>query len=119
MVLKVDYKELKDGYLNPAQKSSILAQFTLKSKDEWQSLRQAILNSNKITIFNSCQFVQEVSSYFNFDQVLAIKHEIDEKAQSDAYDINLYYQMINEWSRQICNLRSGLYKSFKQINLAS
>ncbi len=118
MVLKVDYKRLKDGGLNPAQKSSILAQFISSSTDEWQNLQQAILTSNKKTVFNSCQFVQEVSSYFNFDQVLAIKHEIDEKAQSGAYDINLYYQMINEWSRQICHLRSGLYKSFKQMNIA-
>lgn len=119
MIFKVEYKKLREGRLNPAQKSSLLAQFILNSKDEWHCLQQAILNSNKRTIYTSCQFVKEVSSYFNFDQVLAIKHEIDAQAKSDAYDINLYYQMINEWSRQISNLRSGMFKSYKQIHLAS
>lgn len=118
MIFKVEYKKLRDGRLNAVEKSSILLQFIIGSKDEWQDLQQAILNANQRTIHNSCQYVKEISSYFNFNQVLAIKDEIDEQARGNQFDIGLYHQMVKEWSRQICRLRTKTDKEFNRMNLA-
>lgn len=117
MIFKLEYNKLKNGRLSAVQKSSILSQFIIRSKHEWQDLQEAILNANQMTIQNSCQYVQEISSYFNFNQVLAIKDEIDEQANCNVFDISLYHKMINEWSRQLCKLRTKTPQEYNQMNL--
>jgi len=106
MVYNVDYKKLKEGNLDSVRRSSLLAQFILEAQNDWVNLKHAILKSDEESIFSSCQFVSEVSSYFQFEQVNEIKNQINHKASDGIFDIDLYYKMIREWSQQICKLRS-------------
>lgn len=106
MVYNVDYKKLKEGKLDSMRRSSLLAQFTLEAQNDWVSLKEAILESDEESIFNSCQFVAEVSAYFQFEQVNEIRKQINHRASDGIFDIDLYHKMIKEWSRQICKLRT-------------
>jgi len=118
MVYNVDYKKLKEGNLDSMRRSSLLTQFIIEAQNDWVDLKEAILHSDQESIFNSCQFVSEVSTYFQFEHLEEIKQQINHKASDGVFDIGLYHKMIKEWSRQICKLRTNNISIDDQYSIA-
>lgn len=106
MIYNLDYKKLKEGELDSMRRSSLLAQFILEAQNDWIDLKGAILKSDEESIFNSCQFVIDICSYFQFEKVNEIKQQINHKATDGIFEIELYHKMIKEWSKEICHLRT-------------
>jgi|GEM_PF-3296469 len=103
---KSDYYNIRGGISNSYQTSYLLSDLIRSSQQDFFLLKRGIKNKNLFEWKNGPLFIERMAQDFSFYKLLSLLDKIESGANSDQYDLGLYYQMIKEWSKEICHLRS-------------
>lgn len=103
---KSDYYNIQGGISNSYKTSYLLSDLIRSAQQDFFLLKSGIINRDLCEWKNGTLFIERVAQDLSLHKLLSILDEIENSANTDHYDLGLYYQMIKEWSKEICNLRT-------------